>query len=278
MRDYRLIDSHVHFFPQEIFRAIWGWLDTHAYSVKYKLPTDVLVSTLKEQGAERFICYNYAHKPGMSRFLNEWTAELSETYPEVIPFAAIHPDDENPIVELERCFSRGFKGVKVHSHVNGISPDDKRMFPIYEAVVRSNKILAIHGSAGPALGVYPVPVDEICGTQHIERMMSRFPEMKCIVPHFGTWDYKGFFALMDEYENLYTDNAMVLSGFLPDKPDMDFLLEHIVKHQDRVLYGSDFPNIPCEIGTEIEIIQRASLPQGVKNKVLAGNAVRLFGL
>ena len=278
MGNYAFIDSHVHFFPQEVFQAIWRWFDTYAWKMKYQLPTDRLVGILKENGVERFVCYSYAHKPGMSRFLNQWTAEFSEAHPEVIPFAAIHPEDEDPVAELRRCFSRGFKGVKVHPHVTGIPPDDERMFPIYEAVVESNKVLVIHGGSGPNPGRYAQQASAVSGTRRVERMLDRFPEIKCIVPHFGVEDYKGFFALMDECENLYTDNAMVLSGFFPDKPDMGFLVEHIVKHQDRVLYGSDFPSIPYEIEREMEIIKRLPLPEEVKNKLFVRNAVRIFGL
>lgn len=278
MGNYGFIDSHVHFFPEEIFRAIWEWFDVYAWKVIYQLPTDRLVTILKKSGAGRFVCYNYTHRPGMSRFLNEWTAEFSERHPEVIPFAAIHPEDEEPVAELKRCFSKGFKGVKVHCHVTSVPPDDKRMFPVYEAVVESNKVMVIHGSTGPNLGGYAQRTIAISGTQRLERMLQRFPEMKCIVPHFGVEDYEGLFALMDEYENLYTDNAMVLSNFFPDKLDMDFLVEHITKHQDRVLYGSDFPNIPYKVETEIEIIEGVSLPREVKDKLFVGNAVRLFGL
>lgn len=279
METYRFIDSHVHFFPEEIFRAIWKWFDEYAWEVRYKLPTDMLVAILKKSGAERFVCYNYAHEPGISRFLNQWTAKFSERYPEVISFAAIHPEDEEPAAELRRCFSMGFKGVKVQCHVTGIAPDDERMFPLYEAVVENNKVLVIHGGTGPSLSGYPQETSAISGTQHVERMLQRFPEMKCIVPHFGVDDYKGFFALMDEYDNLYSDNAMVLANFFPNLPDdMDFILEHIVKHQDRVLYGSDFPNIPYEVETEIEVIKGLPLPQEVKDKLFVDNAVRLFGL
>jgi hypothetical protein len=278
MENCGFIDSHAHFFPEEIFRSIWKWFDAYAWKVRYQLPTDRLVRILKEHGAERFVCYNYAHKAGMSRLLNQWTAGFSERYPEVIPFAAIHPEDEELAAELKRCFSTGFKGVKVHCHVTGIPPDDERMFPIYEAVVEGNRVLVIHGSTGPDLRGYAKQIAAISGTQRLERMLKRFPEMKCIVPHFGVEQYEEFFALMDKYENLYTDNAMVLSNFFPNKPDMDFLLDCIVKHQDRVLYGSDFPNIPYELEREIEIIKGLPLPQEVKNKLFVSNAVRLFGL
>ena len=84
---------------------------------------------------------------------------------------------------------------------------------------------------------------------------------------------------MDKYENLYTDNSVVLSKFFPDVPDdIDFVLEHIVRHQDRVLYGTDFPNIPYEIEREMNIIQGLPLPPEVKNKLFIDNAVQLFGL
>ena len=272
------IDSHAHFFPEGIFKSIWKWFDTFAWNINYKLPTDTLVKLLKEMGAERFVCYNYAHKPGISRMINEWTAEFKDKYPEVIPFAAVHPEDEDPGGELKRCFQKGFKGVKLHCHVIAISPDDERMFPIYDTIAENDKVLVIHAGSGPNLGGYSNITSAFSGAGFLEKMLKRYPGMKCVVPHFCADEFERCFALMDEYKNLYTDNTMVFSGFFPEVPGPEFFLKHLVRHQDRILYGTDFPNISYQVETELNQILGLPLESEAKEKILRGNAIRLFGL
>jgi predicted TIM-barrel fold metal-dependent hydrolase len=109
-------------------------------------------------------------------------------------------------------------------------------------------------------------------------MLKRYPGMKCVVPHFCADEFERCFALMDEYKNLYTDNTMVFSGFFPEVPGPEFFLKHLVRHQDRILYGTDFPNIPYQVETELNQILGLPLESEAKEKILRGNAIRLFGL
>jgi len=274
----KIIDSHVHFFPDEVFRAIWRWFDEHGWKVKYQEPVEELVRILKSAGVQRYVCFNYAHKPGMASYLNKWTGEFAGKHPECIPFAAIHPGDEDIAGELKRCFSSGFAGVKIHCHVSAIAPDDESMFPIYEAIVDAGKVLEIHAGTGPELEGYSKNISSVSGTDRIAKMMKRFPTMKCIIPHFGVSDYRGLFGLMDEYPTLYTDNTMVLSGFFPEPPDMDYLADAISRHRGRVLYGSDFPNIPYDVRTELDAVMKLPLDREILEGMMHGNAERLFGL
>ena len=48
--------------------------------------------------------------------------------------------------------------------------------------------------------------------------------------------------------------------------------------QDRVLYGSDFPNIPYAVQSGVEAILDLRLGRALEEKLLCTNAARLFGL
>jgi hypothetical protein len=91
--DFQYIDSHTHFFPERLFKAIWAYWERvirQFYSNwinKYEWPNVELVEFLRAQQIKRFTTLNYAHKKGVAEELNEWTHNFCEKYPEAIPLA-----------------------------------------------------------------------------------------------------------------------------------------------------------------------------------------------
>ena len=72
-----IIDMHAHFFPEKLFRSIWDYFARRNWGVRYKDSPDALARKLEGLGVDRFVTYNYAHKPGMAaeqyeRFLELW--------------------------------------------------------------------------------------------------------------------------------------------------------------------------------------------------------------
>ena len=270
-----IIDSHVHLFPEPLFKAIWKWFKNNGWPVRYQVQAEEAVRLLKEAGIDRFVLLNYAHKPGISEALNAWTREFSKTCPEAIPFGAIHPEDEDVAGLLDRCFGDyGFYGLKFHCHVAGIRPDDERMFPIYEKLIEYDRVLTIHSGAGPSLGGYREKEAAVSGASVTRRFLKKFPKLKVIVPHLGADEFDEFFDLMEEFPNLRMDTTMALAGYFP----MAIPWEKIEAYADRILYGSDFPNIPYEMRTEVAAIRSSGLSKEAKEKILFENAARLFGI
>ncbi len=268
-----IIDSHVHLFPDKLFDAIWKWFDAFAWDVKYKLYTAACIERLKNSGIDGAVIYNYAHKPGLSEYLNTWNYGLKQSHDNLIVFGTAHPDDENLKHVLQTALKTyNLSGIKLHSHVLGRSPDHESYFPIYEQVCEYNKVVTIHAGTGPALAGYTASTKEISGVDKIYGFMKRFPEMTCIVPHFGAEEYDEFFDLMAEFKNLWTDNTMALSGYFEKSPRT----ASIIKYQDRILYGTDFPNIPYDMMTEIHAIKALNLGKEIEDKLFYKNAQRLF--
>ena len=52
--------------------------------------------------------------------------------------------------------------------------------------------------------------------------------------------------------------------------------EELLSHEDRVLYGSDFPNIPYDYSCAIEGLLNLNLPKPFYEKVFYENAKRIF--
>lgn len=270
-----VIDFHTHFFPEKLNKAIWDWFETHGWPIKYQIQADETARFLEAQGVSRYVVLNYSHKPGMSESLNAWTHAFAQRHPESIPFGAIHPDEENVSGLLDRCFrDYGFKGLKFHTHVTGIRPDDERMFPVYEKIIEHDRILLIHSGNGPSLKGYRETTAHVSGAAFTRGMLERYPGMKVVVPHLGFDEPDEFFAMMEEFPNLWLDTTMVLAGFFP----IEIPWEGIEKFSDRILYGSDFPNIPYEADTEIRAIRSSPLSERARRAVLGENAKRLLDI
>lgn len=268
-----MIDAHVHLFPDRLYRAIWKWFGEHGWPVRYKVQADEAVRLLQENGVRRFVVLNYAHKPGMSESLNRWTHEFCRKYPAAIPFGAIHPEDEQAGLLLDRCFGEfGFYGIKFHSHVTAIRPDDERMFPIYEKLVEAGRFITLHAGVGPSLAGYKETTREVSGARFVRRLLKRFPKLKLIIPHLGADEFDEFFDLMEEFPNLLMDSTMVFSGHFP----LEVPWDRVEKNSDRILYGSDFPNIPYEMMTEVRAIEASPLSPEARRRILFENAGRLF--
>ena len=109
--DFRYIDSHVHFFPERLFQAIWSYWDRVYLSIfpkwfnLYQWPNDKLVEFLKKKRIEHYTTLNYAHKKGVAEELNEWTHNFCKRNPVTIPFGTAHPDDENFLDYSERALT-----------------------------------------------------------------------------------------------------------------------------------------------------------------------------
>jgi predicted TIM-barrel fold metal-dependent hydrolase len=269
-----MIDIHVHFFPPSVFRAIWDYFEAQSHglwTIRYRLHGREHVAELTAQGVERFTSLVYAHKAGLAPYLNDYVLESAAEFPEIIPFGTVFAGDGDVEATARRIFEEyGFYGIKLHPFVSGEELDDPRLFPVYEAMEAGGKVLVCHPGSGP---VYP----KTDGAGRLLAVLSRFPALKVVVAHCGAFEYGDFAALADEFESVYFDTAMncVDSHVFEDScPGREFF----AKFQDRVLYGSDFPNIPYEYSAQPQSLRRLALGPEVEAKIFHDNAVRLLGL
>ena len=269
-----IIDFHTHFFPDKLYQAIWNWLEGYRWDIQHKVFADELIQKLKSIGISKMVLLNYAHKPGMSRTLNQWTREFADRQPDVIPFGTVHPHDEDRDETVTQCFEDfGFYGLKLHAAVTGIPVDDPVFFPIYEKTEEAGKILMLHAGTGPRLVGSVADSSGIAGLKRVKAILERYPNLKLVIPHLGTDEMDEFFDLMEEHNNLWMDTAMTLAEFFPLKP----ALARIEKLSDRLLYGSDAPNIPYPLETEMNNIKKW-FSVDVQEKLFFKNARNLLAL
>jgi predicted TIM-barrel fold metal-dependent hydrolase len=264
-----IIDFHVHLFPDRMFEAIWEFfLKYYAWDVKPHLYYRQCVEFLRERGVGPIVYSNYAHRGGVAPGLNEWNLSVLEEFPDLYCFAAYHPDDDDALVMAERLLDHErILGFKLQLLVQRFFPHDERLFPMYEMIIAKGKRLLLHVGTGPV-------GNEFVGLEQFRKLMERYPELPVNVAHMGALEYRGFMDLLDEYPNLVFDTAFV---FFPGVEGCynqgGELLE---KYRDRIVYGSDFPNLLFPREAEIEGLLDYKLSQEFYEKIFYENGTALI--
>ncbi|MDB4965184.1 MAG: amidohydrolase family protein [Myxococcales bacterium] len=268
-----IIDSHVHLFPPRVFDAIWRWFDRHAWNIRYRLYADGVMQHFADHGVERVVGLCYSHVPQMARDLNRYMAELGRAHPRaLIPLGTVLPGEPEAEAIIDEALALGLRGFKIHCHVQRMGPDDPRLDPVYARAAAAGVPVVIHAGRQPCLAGYGLDIDKICSAGATRRALERHPTLKMVIPHLGDDEEGAYFALLDELPNLHLDTTMLLGDYFERRID-PALLE---RYADRILYGTDFPNIPYEWDRELKWIEQKLTPV-TRAKILGANALRLFG-
>lgn len=269
-----VIDAHVHLFPDRLFEAIWGWFDRHAWPIRYRLPSERVIEFLATRGVQQVVALHYAHKPGMADDLNRYVLDLARRFPQVVPTATVFPGERGAREVVRRALGDGARGVKLHCHVQRVAPDDPRLDPILEEAAAANAPVVLHAGREPNSPAYGLDTRALCSVGAVDRLLSRHPGATVIVPHLGADEWAEYEALLDRHPRLFLDTTMALGGYLPGQPDPAGVLR---RRSDRLLYGSDFPDLPYAWSRELAVIDAAGLEPAQREALLSGNARRLFG-
>lgn len=268
-----VVDAHVHLFPDPVFEAVWRWFDTHGWPIRYKLHTPEVVRFLLSRGVERVVALHYAHKPGMARALNAYVAEVARAEPRVLGLATVLPGEPGAREVLREAFALGLVGVKLHCHVQCFAPDAPELHEVYAACAEAGRPLVMHAGREPASPAYRCDPYALCGAERVERVLRDHPTLQLCVPHLGADEFDAYARLLERHDTLWLDTTMVLAGYFPG-PLPRRALE---VRPERVLYGTDFPNLPYAWDREVRQLARMGLRDDVLAGVLGQNALRLYG-
>lgn len=264
-----IIDFHVHLFPDRLFDSIWRYFDRqYGKSSLHRLYYRACVAYLRARGVGPIVYSNYAHKPGVARGINDWNRRILAEIPDLYCFAAYHPDDEDALAMAEELLQEPrIVGFKLHHLVQCFYPHDERLMPLYEMVIAQQKRLLMHVGTGPV-------GNECVGLAHFKKLLKRFPDLPATVAHMGALEYQGFIELLDDHPGLYLDTAFTFYPGLPGAFDLDPAC--LERYRDRILYGSDFPNIFLPREMEIDCLLGYRLSQEFYDRVFRLNGQRLL--
>ena len=270
-----IIDAHVHIFPDNIFSAIWKWFDEHAWQIRYKMKTSQIFDFLLSHGIKHIIALQYAHRPGIARLLNQYMIEKCKEYENrVTGMATVLPGKEDAEKILQEAFDGCLGGVKLHAHVQCFDMNADYMNPVYECCRINKKPIIMHVGREPKSPAYSCDPYEICNAGKTENVLKNFPDLKICVPLLGFDETGAYKKLVEKYDNLWLDTAMVITDYFPFENKI--ALE--TYRTDRIMYGSDFPSIPYAWDRELKALQKSEISQDALEQICYKNAVEFFSI
>ena len=270
-----LMDTHVHIFPGQIFQAVWEWFDLHAWRIRYQMKSSDLLEYILSRGVKHIVAMQYAHKPGMARFLNQYMAEKCNEFPgKITGLATVFPGEDDAEIILQEAFELGLKGVKLHAHVQCFEMNSPGMNRVYECCQKYKKPMVMHVSREPKSPAYKCDPYELCSVKKLETVLKNFPDLKICVPHLGFDETFAYKDLIEKYDTLWLDTAMTITNYFPMKETVP-LNQY---RSNRIMYGSDFPNIPYAWDRELKVIRNADISQDTLKKICWENGADFFDI
>ncbi len=271
-----MIDFHTHLHPPRLFAAIRRWFAEHSawdMASQPVTPEDI-AAALRTAGVERFVFFSYAHKPAMAAELNAWLVATAQRLGGVgIPLGTVHLDDADPAGDLARALDGGCAGLKIHEDVQRLAVDDPRFDPVYDEIERRRGVVVAH------VGPIPWRYEPEAGAVRVARVLERHPNLQFCVAHMGVPDTARYYAMMERFANLYVDTTMLfaLGSPVTGANAGAFARDAVAAHATRIVYGTDFPNIPYPYERERAGLDALGLPAEALDAIFAGNARRLLG-
>ncbi|MBI4337139.1 MAG: amidohydrolase [Chloroflexi bacterium] len=206
---------------------------------------------------------------------NDWTCQVAREHLGLIAYIGIDPvlGPEGMAQEVERCHAQGARGVKLHTFVQRLPLNDRRLWPAYRAAQELG--MAVYPHTGPFQGG---DVPEVRPGLAAE-VLREFPRLQLVLAHAGGRPYfQEAVALAREFPQAAFDCCGLVPGS-PGPGDLsDDELVALFRDLgiDRVVYGSDWPwrdPVP-----EVARIARLPLRDDERSALLRDNAQRILRL
>lgn len=321
------IDFHNHFFPPEYLEAI----ETGPSNVRVTYDSDnnpllhypgdynIIVRGHRDIGYREEVLDKFGvdkqvlsfTTPGthiesperaikLSRLVNDCFAEIMKERGDRFMATATLPlnDPEASVDELVRTVMElGFKGVTLHSNVNGVALSDPRFLPLYEKADELGVVFDIHPS-------FPVGVEAM--TEYwlmplvgftfdttltaaklvFSGIADKFPNIKWKLCHLGgAIPYlaerldRGYEAFKECREHISKPPSETLRAFYYDTVNFDInalQLAIAFTGADHLVAGSDYPHQIGSLEKMIKSIDSLNISSEEKTAIFGGNTMKLL--
>lgn len=273
-----LVDVHVHFMPDRVLRKVWAFFDDvrtdggePGWPIHYRVGQAERVDILRRLGVVAFPSLLYPHKAGMAEWLNGWAAGFAAAVPDAVHSATFFPE-EHADGYVAEALDGGARIFKVHLQVGAYDPRDRLLRPVWRRLAAAGVPVVTHAGSGPHPGRFtgPGPITEV---------LNDHPELTLVIAHMGAPEYEDFLGLAARYPRVHLDTTMAFTGFMERlAPFPRHLVERLAAHPDRIVLGSDFPNIPYAYAHQLEVLEGLGIGDEWLRAVCHDNGARVLGL
>ena len=251
-------------------------------------------------------CFYYNLDAGLTGEIaatfNDYCAELAKEMPERFSCMATVPlqDPEAAVEELERSVKMGHIGVEIGSNVGGKNLDDRSLGVFWEKVVTVDVPVFIHpidvmGAQDRLKDYYlrnlignPLDTTVAVACLIFGGVMDRFPGLKILLAHMG-----GFIPwIRGRWQHGYgeREEPKVNDARPPETYIGKYYYDSVIHNgdclefgvktlgADHILYGTDYPFDMGDLGPARGIQGLSRLSTVDREKILVGNARKLYKL
>ena len=319
----RSIDIHAHISPEGYIRAVekdeeWYGISGLSHQFHRAVPRTMWspeqrLTDMDSIGVDvhvlttNAVFYNYGADPvkvtAMDRECNDYVSQLVKDHPDRFAGLANLPmqDVAAAATELERSMTQlGLKGAMIDDHVNGVTYDDPRFYPVWEVAEQTGAVILIHQAletlVSPRLNRYHLPntignlVDRAVtfASFVFGGVMDKYPDLRICLSHGGGYTCfgagrmdRGWQVRSEARVNINTPPSNYLNRFYYDclthsEPALRMLIDSV--GADKVLFGTDWPFDMCIDWPVSWVLGLESLTQDEKEAILYKNLENLLGI
>ncbi|MGY3566902.1 amidohydrolase family protein [Sinomonas sp. RB5] len=272
-----LADIHVHFLPSAMLEKVWAYFDAAEdrygwpWPIAYRVSEEERLRLARSFGLAAIPALTYPHKPGMAAWLNAWCAEFARRVPDAVHCGTMYPEPDAADY-VGHALASGARLFKVHLQVGGFGPDDPLLEPAWALLEDAAVPVVMHAGSKPLPG-------QFTGPQRVRALLDLHPRLTLVIAHLGMPEYWEFPDLAAAYPNVHLDTTMSATDFTERfAPLPDGFPGRLAELADRVVLGSDFPNIPYPYAHQLAALARLGLGDEWMRKVLWHNGARLLSL
>lgn len=234
-------------------------IDSHNHMGKRKgvdFPAESMIEWMDKAGVDACLVTSQ-----VEAINNDYIAEMQLKFENrIFGYAVVNPWDYIAEEELERCFrDLNLYSLKLNPLRHGFALDRHSIVdPLFEICERYDKPILVHGQSD----MFNMP-------GKFDEMAETFPNVKIILAHIGEPDaIDAAIRVVNRRENVYVDTAGIqLSTLKRAVNEID---------PNKILMGTDAPW--GDFNLSIELVEKATEDEEIRQKILGKNAARLFKL
>ena len=178
------------------------------------------------------------------------------------------------VSQVGTCAELGFVGVSLQPAFFHTAIDDRRLYPVYAKTAELGLVAFVHtginyGTTHPFGNDHPMLLDQVA---------CDFPGLRIVAAHAG-WPWTAeMVAVARKHANVYLEFGGLAPKYIAAPGSGWEVMYRFMNSvlQDQILFGTDWPAF--EIGRALAEWRAMELKNTVREKLLGGNAARLFGL
>jgi uncharacterized protein len=263
--------------PPKVLSKVQAYFDAagpllgRTWPIRYRGDEAELLRQLRTFGVRTFTALLYPHKPGMAAWLNEWAVDFAARTPDALHTATFFAEP-GAATYVRDAIDRGARVVKAHLQVGGYDPGDPLLDAVWAMLAENRTPVVVHCGSGPVPGRYT-------GPEPIAAVLARHPHLVLIVAHSGCPEYGDFLDLAARFDGVHLDTTMTFTDFMESIAPFPMSRRPMLRDLgNKVLLGTDFPNIPHPYAHQLEALARLDLGDDWLRAVCWGNSRTLFSL